>query len=291
MFRDVALLSVLVCLVLFLGVPVAAAQGAADEKSPSATDSVKKSWTNHSIKTSDIKRGEDEDRGLGSKAGDPEDPKELYTLAMTYETGVGGVKQDLKEAARLYKVAAEAGYAPAQYKIGLMNEEGEGVLRNFNEAERWYRAAAKQDYTLAQSSLARLYYYGEKVAQDYPEAVALARLAAEGGDAEAQLILGKMYYSGQGVPQNYKDSAYWFKQGAVRGLDVAQYRYALMLFGGVGVKRDIIRAYAWANVAAAQGYFEAAEIRDKIARGFDKKKLEGAQELSRQYHKEYVEGQ
>jgi len=42
------------------------------------------------------------------------------------------------------KLAAEAGDANAQYDLGGMYEEGQGVEQNYEVALKWYRKAADQ---------------------------------------------------------------------------------------------------------------------------------------------------
>ena len=49
---------------------------------------------------------------------------------------VWGVRQDYKEAVRLYTLATEQGYASAQFNLGVMYEEGEGVPKDDKEAVR-----------------------------------------------------------------------------------------------------------------------------------------------------------
>ena len=85
---------------------------------------------------------------------------------------------------------AEAGGARAQYDLGVMYSNGQGVLQDYAEAARWYRLAADQGYADAQSNLGYIYEYGEGVLQDYAEAVRWYRLAADQGDATAQSVLG-----------------------------------------------------------------------------------------------------
>jgi TPR repeat protein len=46
---------------------------------------------------------------------------------------------------------AEQGDASAQFNLGLMYDNGEGVPENDIEAVKWYRLAAQQGYAKAQS--------------------------------------------------------------------------------------------------------------------------------------------
>jgi TPR repeat protein len=69
-----------------------------------------------------------------------------------YQYGRGVVK-DLVEAARLYKLAAEGGYALAQHNLGCCYSDDDGVEQDYVEAVRWFRAAAAQAHAAAQSNL------------------------------------------------------------------------------------------------------------------------------------------
>lgn len=60
-----------------------------------------------------------------------------YRLARAYESG-NGVPVNKGEAFRLYDASAEAGYALAQYKMGLIIDEGEIVGKDQVKALRWW---------------------------------------------------------------------------------------------------------------------------------------------------------
>lgn len=55
-----------------------------------------------------------------------------------------GTDKNSREALMWFRVAAEAGYADAQYYLGQMYEHGEGVTANAEEARKWYEKAEKQ---------------------------------------------------------------------------------------------------------------------------------------------------
>lgn len=72
------------------------------------------------------------------------------------------------------------------------------------------QAEAGQGNAIAQFILGSMYENGEGVAQDYKEAMKWYQKAAEQGDADAQYGLGKMYADGSGVAQDYVMSHMWF---------------------------------------------------------------------------------
>ena len=60
-----------------------------------------------------------------------------------------------------YRLAAEQGDAVAQFNLGVMYDEGDGVPQDYATALKWYRLAAEQGHADAQQQ------YGELVLQDF----------------------------------------------------------------------------------------------------------------------------
>jgi len=156
-------------------------------------------------------------------------------------------EMDFKE----IKKRAESGDVEAQFNLGLMFDQGQGVPQNYAEAIKWYRKAADQ------------------------------------GHVDAQYLLGTMYIQGQGVPQNYTEATMWLKKAAEQGLTDAQFILGGMYFHGQGVLKNLQTAYVWWSIASengdktskknletlssemtqeqiAQAQKEAAKLRDKI---------------------------
>jgi hypothetical protein len=53
-----------------------------------------------------------------------------------------GVTQSYAEAFRWYRLAAEQGYAGAQFLLGVMYDIGRGMPQDYVEAYKWYYIAA-----------------------------------------------------------------------------------------------------------------------------------------------------
>jgi TPR repeat protein len=89
----------------------------------------------------------------------------------------------------------------------------------------WFRKAADQGYADAQYNLGLMYADGQGVTQDDTAAMSWFRRAADQGNAAAQFNLAMMYGRGQGVPQSYIIAYMWFNLAAARGdKDSVQYR-------------------------------------------------------------------
>jgi hypothetical protein len=179
-----------------------------------------------------------------------------YTLAYFIKNGTG-VAQDIVEAARLYRLAAEGGHMLSQYNIGSCYDNGFGVAQDAAEAVRWYRLAADRGYMHAQNNIGYCYANGTGVAEDALEAVRWYRLAAAQGHAHAQFGLGCMCREGTGVAQDAAEAARWDRLAADQGLSSAQFHVGIRYENGDGVAQDNAEAMRWYRLAAVQGHADA----------------------------------
>jgi len=67
---------------------------------------------------------------------------------------------DFETAFRLWRPLAEQGNAGAQNSLGKIYEDGLSVPQDDAEAVKWYRMAADQGYAVAQFNLAVMYSIG-----------------------------------------------------------------------------------------------------------------------------------
>nr|HPR90113.1 tetratricopeptide repeat protein [Synergistaceae bacterium] len=122
-------------------------------------------------------------------------------LGWMYDTGEG-MPENVEEAVKWYRKAAEQGNSVAQANLAWMYEKGRGVPLDLQLAVEWYSKAAEQGLPRAQNNLGVLYEYGTGVPKDEKKAVELYTKAAEQGYVIAQTNLGWMYENGRGVRQN-----------------------------------------------------------------------------------------
>lgn len=115
----------------------------------------------------------------------------------------------------------QQGNPHAQYLLGEIYRDGQGIPRNLNTAASWYRRAAKQGDESAQLALAQMYERGEGVQQNYAKAAYWYQWAAEQEVAEAQFRLGQYYISGLGVEKNEEKAAMWYQLAARQGHEQA----------------------------------------------------------------------
>jgi localization factor PodJL len=167
-------------------------------------------------------------------------PAAEYELGVRYAEG-RGVAPNLPEAVRWLERAANAGFAPAQFRLASMNEKGDGGLKkNLQTARRLYLAAANQGHAKSMHNLAVLH--------------------AEGVD---------------GKP-DYKVAAFWFRKAAGHGVTDSQYNLAILYARGIGVEINLQESYKWFALAAGNGDADAARKRDEVGSRLDPAALSAA---------------
>jgi TPR repeat protein/uncharacterized membrane protein len=186
--------------------------------------------------------------------GDAASQNELGTW---YENGSGGLAKDDREAARLYKLAADQGDAEGQANLGFFYRNGRGGLtKDDREAARLYKLAADQGNSNAQTNLGFFYETGRGgLAKDDREAARLYKLAADQGNARGQANLGFFYRNGRGgLTKDDREAARLYKlaadQGDARGQINLGYLYET---GRGGLAKDDREAARLYKLAADQG--------------------------------------
>ena len=117
---------------------------------------------------------------------------------------------------------AEGGDAQAQFSLGL-KFSNPGAAQNYFLAEKWYLKAADQSHSLAQFNLGIMYAQGQGVRRDEAKALVWIRKAADLGDAGAQYKLGSQHHRASlgELPEAAFESrieAYkWLQLAAVQG--------------------------------------------------------------------------
>jgi TPR repeat protein len=186
-----------------------------------------------------------------------EDVQDFALGSPPAQTAVAELPRDDREAARLYKLAADQGDAIGQANLGVFYEQGRGGLsKDDREAARLYKLAADQGNATAQVNLAGLYVNaGGGLTQDDREAVRLTNLAADQGSAIAQAYLGFFYEQGRGgLPKDDGEAGRLYKLAADQGYAYGQvYLAGLYVNGRGGFPKDDREAVRLYRLAADQG--------------------------------------
>ncbi|MBY5815405.1 hemagglutinin [Rhizobium leguminosarum] len=164
----------------------------------------------------------------------------LFEIGARYSDGRNGLTVDQKQAANWYQLAADKGFAPAQYRLGSMYEKGNGVERDIAKAKGFYEQAANQ------------------------------------GNASAMHNLAVLYASGALGQQDYATAASWFTKAANLGITDSQFNLAILCARGNGVPADLEESYKWFAIAAKAGDKDAAQKRDEVAKAMKPDQLERA---------------
>ncbi|MDY4595082.1 MAG: tetratricopeptide repeat protein [[Pasteurella] aerogenes] len=93
--------------------------------------------------------------------------------------------------------------------------------QNYQAAFPIFKELAEQGNENAQFNLGLMYANGQGVRQDYLQAVKWYQQAAEQGLAEAQVTLGIKYELGEGVRQNSATAKMWIGKACDNGLQKA----------------------------------------------------------------------
>jgi localization factor PodJL len=168
------------------------------------------------------------------------DTAAIFEIARRYTDG-DGVERNLIEAAKWYEIAAERGYAPAQYRYANFLEKGHGLSVDLSKSAIWYEKAAQQGNAMAMHNLAVLKTSG---------------LLKDGVDLGGAID--------------------WFKRAANLGIKDSQVNLGIIYARGLGTDKDLSQSYKWFAIAAREGDSDAAQKRDTIAASLAQSELETA---------------
>lgn len=174
-------------------------------------------------------------------------------VGVFYLNGSAGLLQDSTAALAWLLKAAAQGNHDAENDLGAMYHNARGVPRDYAKAAEWYRRGVEGGNTWSQANLGRLYLHGWGVNKDPAEALRLLRLAADRNNHAAELDLAMMSFNGVGVPADDQEGNRWLRLAAIGGDTTAQLRLASALTYGVRMPVDQDQAVGWLRKTAARG--------------------------------------
>lgn len=160
---------------------------------------------------------------------------------------------------------AKAGDAQAQFFLGFMYGNGNGVPQDLAQAFFWYGAAAEQGDRDAQYCLGQMHMAGLGTVLDVGTAAVWHRKAADQGHEAAQASLGVQYDQGLGLPKDTRRALDWYQRSAQQGHGPAQLLLGLRQAMGQGMAKNEAQAYFWFLLAVASGEAQAIRARDLLA--------------------------
>jgi len=183
--------------------------------------------------------------------------------------------------------AAEGGHPLAQWKLGRMYADGDGVARNETMAFDYFSRIASQhaeDNPNAPQSavvasafvaLGRYYLNGipnSKVKSDPERAREMFTYAASYfGNADAQYDLARLYLKSAGASRDdFRYGARWLGLAAQKGQHQAQALLGQMLFNGDQLPRQAARGLMWLTLARESATPEESWIKDSYTKAMAK---------------------
>lgn len=162
--------------------------------------------------------------------------------------------------------AAENGHLVAQWKLGRIYADGDGVKPDAYKAYQYFNQVAvknaetspflPQARFVANAFVALGDYHlqgipNTEVKADPRRAAQLFRYAATYfGDADAQYHLARIYLDGRGAHKDPRTAARWLYSAANKGQYRAQALLGHMMVHGEGVPRQAARGLMWLTLAA-----------------------------------------
>ena len=162
--------------------------------------------------------------------------------------------RDAERAAALFANAAARGNAEAQYYMGLLYRNGDGVEVDQVTAFNWFLASSEGFNIEAQYELSRMYAQGVGTAQNVDEALRWMQSAASDGQVAAMYSLAESYDAGAGVGQSDSEALEWYLRAAEGGHILAQRNLGTRyLQGSDGQAPNAAEALRWLQSAAEAG--------------------------------------
>jgi hypothetical protein len=170
----------------------------------------------------------------------------------------------MQQAVVQLQYAAELGLPAAQWKLGRMYADGDGVDKSTPRAFDYFRRIVNahaddvpgtpQARLVASAFVALGLYYQDGIPDvvkaDPSRARELFRYAASYfGDADAQYQLGRLYMLGRGTAKDPIQAARWLRLAANKDQHSAQALLGQMLFKGEDVARQAPLGLFWLTVA------------------------------------------
>jgi TPR repeat protein len=172
---------------------------------------------------------------------------------------------DTKSGILSLEYAAASGHPIAQWKLGRMYADGDGVKQSDLKAFEYFREVADayadeapgtpRARFVSNAFVALGCYYldgipNSSIKSDPDRAREMFTYAASYfGDADAQYQLGRMYAEGTGGVKDVRQAARWLQLAATKGQYQAQALLGAILFKGDAVPRQAARGLMWLTLA------------------------------------------
>ena len=183
-----------------------------------------------------------------------DNPHAQYQLARMIFNDPSSTPEQTAQALERLTKAAEAGQDCAQYALGKIYRDGQGVEKDIQKAVALFTLAATKENSFAAFALGKLYLAGDAaLPRDPAAALKWLTYAAELGNQFAQYRLGKLLLQGEDAPKDVKAAIRWLTAAAEQGNQYAQYALGKLYLLGKEVPKDRSSAIKWFQLAADRG--------------------------------------
>ncbi|MFK7958712.1 MAG: DUF6438 domain-containing protein [Lysobacterales bacterium] len=174
---------------------------------------------------------------------------------------------DDSEAVEWFRKSAVQGSAKGQYGMGFVYYWGQGVEADDERAADWFEKSASQEHPGAQTRMAEIYREGLGRPKDPKKAFELLERAAKQDNVEAQFWLATDFLKGNHLEKDASKAAFWFEAAAIQGYGPAQNWLGGLYEEGIGVQQDSLIALSWYKKSLKSWRFSNAN--QAIARMFE----------------------
>ncbi|KAJ3097225.1 hypothetical protein HDU97_005069 [Phlyctochytrium planicorne] len=193
-----------------------------------------------------------------------DDPNLQNLLGLKYLRGTEDIEKNVQEAVRLFRSSAQNDNAHAQFNLGLLYYNGEGVKRSDAEAYKWFKKSAFQGHADAQNKLGHCYEHGYGVRKDANKAFDWYMMSANQLNCDGQRNIGSLYETGRGTEKNLNEAFRYFTLSAMQGNALGQFALGHCYKLGNGVEKNQDEANHW-FAKALQTLPSLAELGDREA--------------------------
>lgn len=198
---------------------------------------------------------------------------------MSEKKPVATFSPDQLRAEAAVRKAAKAGNAEAQFRLGVMYGNGDGVGLDYEQARGWFKKAVAQGHENATITLAWMYANGTGVEVNEGRARELYLEAAAKGSAKAQYVVATMYRFAQyGLKKDMETAIQWYVKAADQGMPTAQLALGKLLMEGKGVMQDDAAALQWLSLAHVNGSKRAEDYVKHLIKRMDPAEVKAVRE-------------
>jgi len=182
-----------------------------------------------------------------------------YQLATAYEQKGGN--RNLRRAVDYYERAAKANLDSAQFALGRLYENGNGVGQNYQLAIQYYKAAATQDHAASNFKLGTIFENGiGPIAANQQMAINYYLKARNLGMKGVDSRLETLPVDSLGFSNSVPYILFLAEKGNVEN----EYKAGMLYLEGKEVERDVYKAFTFLRSAAEKDYGPAQLALGKI---------------------------